>query len=99
MTYNLLGCVKLCTVYICAALRAKFLCVKKCHLTQNTQYSATRTTRDGSELTVSRSSITLHSRYHQHACAICKEIEALRYIQYIAYSGASTALFNDALRF
>jgi len=66
---------------------------------QNTQYSATRTARGGSELTVSRSSITLHSRYHQHASAICKEIESLRYIMYIAFNGARTTLFNDTVRF
>jgi len=50
----------------------------------NTQHSATRTTRDGSELTVSRSSTTLQIRYHQIAPAICKEIEEPGYIRYIA---------------
>jgi hypothetical protein len=66
---------------------------------QNTQYCATLTTMDGSELTVSRSSTNLQKKYHQHASAICKEIEALRYIRYIADSGEMTALFNDAVRF
>jgi len=65
----------------------------------NTQHCATRTSRDGSELTVSRSSTTLHIMYHQHASAICKEIEELSYIRYIAYNGARTTLFNDAVRF
>jgi hypothetical protein len=65
---------------------------------QNTQYCATRTTMDGSELTVSRSSVTLQNMYHQHASAICEENEALRYIRYIADSGERTALFNDDMR-
>jgi len=50
-----------------------------CHFLQNTHYFATITTRDGPELTVSRSSTNLQNRYHQDALAICKEIEALRY--------------------
>ena len=66
---------------------------------QNTQYCATLTTRNGSALTVSRSSTTLQNRYHQHPSAICKEIEALRSIRYIVDSGETTALFNDAVRF
>jgi len=66
---------------------------------QNTPYCATRTNTDGSKLTVSRSSTTLQNRYHQHASAICKENESLRYIKHIANSGEKTALFNDTLRF
>ena len=75
------------------------MCVKKCRLMQNTQYCTTRTTMDGSKLTVSRSSTTLQNRYHQHASAICKEMEPLRYnrIRYIADSGETTASFNDAV--
>jgi len=41
---------------------------------KNPQYCATRTTMDGSELTVSRSSVTLQKKYHQHPSAVCKEI-------------------------
>jgi hypothetical protein len=66
---------------------------------QNPQHCSTRTTRDGSELTVSRRSTTLQNMYHQHPSAICKEIEALRYTRYIVDSGERTALFNDAVRF
>jgi hypothetical protein len=66
---------------------------------QNPQHCSARTTRDGSELTVSRSSTTLQNMYHQHPSAICKEIEALQYARYIADSGEKTALFNDAVRF
>ena len=62
------------------------------------QYCATRTTMDGSELTVSRRSTNLQNKYHQLASAICKENEALRYIRHIADSGERTALFNDAVR-
>jgi len=53
---------------------------------QNTQYCATGTTRGGTELTVSRISTTLANKYLQHALAICKEIESLRYIMYIVGS-------------
>jgi len=53
-------------------------------LIKNPQYCATRTTMDGSELTVSRSSTNLQKKYHQHPSAICKENETLRYIGYIA---------------
>jgi len=65
---------------------------------QNTQYCATHTSIDGSERTVSRSSTTLVSRYHQHASAICKQNEALRYRRYFADRGERSALFNDAVK-
>ena len=83
------------------------MCISMCNIIvrhevsfdANTQHCATRTTRDGSELTVSRSSTTLQNRYHQHASAICKCIEVLCYIRYIAKCSKRTALFNDAVRF
>ena len=59
----------------------------KCHLMQNTRYCTTRTSRNGSERTVSRSSTTFVNRYHQHPLAICKVIETLHYIRYIVDSG------------
>ena len=65
----------------------------------NTQHCATRTTSDGSELTVSRSSTNLMNMYHQVASATCKENEEPSYIRYIAKGSKRTALFNDSLRF
>jgi len=65
----------------------------------NTQHCATRTTRDGSELTVSRSSTTLLNRNNQDNSTPCKVIEEVSYVRYIAKGSLKTALFNDAVRF
>jgi hypothetical protein len=49
------------------------------NLLQNTKPCSDHITINKTEHTVSRSSTTLQNRYHQHAFAICKEIEGLRY--------------------